>query len=150
MSRIGARTGGHDPERASKATQEQLDANLSLGIPPKPEHTGTPGENGTLAHFRGSFVRQKFIAANTATVFQHNLGVELDPKVVEGRTNVMWHLVYVEHDGTAGAANANVSLLYTRGDPMTKDSISLRCFAVTRLVNADHPIHVILFFMPAE
>ena len=120
-------------------------AGISFGVPLSITETGT-ASGMRLGHMRGAWIQQDVTALNTNVTFSHNLELQAPTGVV----NVRWLPFGFRHDNTAAGAGDTVSVIYVDGT-ITADAIGLRVFASgARTVDADHPLKVTLFFVPAD
>lgn len=132
-----------------------FERNVSFGHPNHPEDaadttlagTAAVNHNGLLDNINGSWVEVEFTTSILGANCYHNLN---QPLLVG--PNVRWFVCKIEHDnaGTNPRA-APMCVYYLSGSVITENSIvlSISYTAAWRTVNADHPIKVTLFFIPA-
>ena len=134
--------------RQIQLSNDVVNGQLGFGLPP-----GTDAEP-LKDNIHGVWVRAEFIAKDTPTEIIHNLNLPLVDGTILSTAfipNVRWINFMVAHDGTGAGPACMISLVYEIGDEITPNSIELRVFcSAPRTVNADHPIYVDLFFIPAE
>lgn len=126
-----------------------VDRQIEFGNPQGPtaatDLAGTT-HNGTLMNIKGSWVELEIDTRDLAFEVNHNLAVP----VFDGEMNVRWFIAGVRHDGTAAGVSAVISFNHEDGDAITENMFELRCYANGRTVDADHPVRVTLFVIPAN
>jgi hypothetical protein len=138
-----------------------VDGGISFGDPQDPTNptsttlagSSASAHAGNIQNIEGGWASANVVALDTAVTLYHNIDC---PVSVAGRPNVRVLAFWWEHDGWDGVAVssataiATVSYNFQTGDTVTASSIRLRFYAaLPRVVNADHPLRVDLFFVPA-
>jgi hypothetical protein len=106
--------------------------------------------NGLLDNIQGSWAEAVFTDFGPER-FYHNLGVSVVPGV-SYRLNVRWLNFGMSHDDAGTApANSTMTVYKKVADPVAVNYIDLRLSWLpgARDVDADHPVKVTLFFIPA-
>lgn len=152
----------HDLRSVAEALTEViriLDSQVEFGNPQDPrsrssvelagDAAAAPStHNGQLMNIRGSWVELEFTALDTEFVAHHNLGAP----IFNSEVNVRWITMGIRHDGNTVSGGVDTfSVLHEDGGTLTTNTIGLRAYAAaTRVVDADHPLHVSLFFIKAN
>lgn len=138
--------------------QRIVDGDLGFGSPQDPrDPTSTTladgvSHNGTLENIQGAWVEMSITAADTLTLFPHNLAVPLTIVAAVNQPNVRWGVLGIKHNGTGVNAASTLSLDYDTRDAasITPDSFPLRLYVGGgRTVNGGNPVLATIFFLPA-
>lgn len=130
--------------------QRILDQQVSFGHPQDPgDDAGTAlagtTHNGVIYNMEGTWVELRVTVLDANTTCTHNLNLTV---LSASQPNCRWLVWGYQHDGTGAGTTSTISCNYEDGT-VAADSIQLRFYAVARTVDADHPLKVTLWFIPA-